>query len=1079
MKKMYEDAEEFDVFLDAYQENQNHDSQEIRCTPEDAFLYSLHEKGRIDLKYMAEKSGHSKQELIEDLEGTVMFRKPAAYGNHDLVSGWVTKQQYLSGNLYRKLSEAREWQEKTGQFTANIAFLEQNKPSQIEAEELYIHFGAPFIPTDIIRDFIRSLFRMVSFPKVVYEEYLHRWVVTYPLEPSYVLNNFEYGTSRMSAVNIINHMLNAKTIKIYDRIPRFDRPGDELKLNQDETAAAKERESKIIEEWQQFIQENEERKTQLEERYMEYYGYHISQYDGAFLRLDDLQQFVPYPHQKDAIARCILEKNVLLAHQVGAGKTLEFSAAVHELLRMKLIKKAMLVVTNSTLNAIGEAYKTYFPKDKICVISPKDFVPATRPQTLERLKGDEEQIFILPYSIFDRLGLSYEYENRKLKLEIAKCKLKMDLERNHQIKTYLKSKLEKLKRNLKKWEEEYKDQDTNCFDKLGVDCLVIDEIQNYKNITIQTNMDGVVGLHSVGAKKSDLALKKVRCIQEVGGHVITASGTPITNSLADLYVLQTMLSPQELKISHIDDFNMWTNTFCEQETSFEIDVDSNSFRFKTRFSKFHNIPELMNMCSTFIDFYQIPEGELGLPKFDGFENVKVRRSLEQEEYIHDLVRRTEDIRQRVVKPTEDNLLKVVIDGRKVALDVRLVSDKVANLSCSKVQVCAKKVAEIYFQNPEQTQLIFSDIGVPGEGFNVYEACKKELIGFGVKAEHIAFIHDATTDGKRHKMEKDFNEGKIKILIGSTQKMGTGTNLQTRLLAEHYMDVPWKPSDLEQRTGRMVRQGNLNAKVFGYRYVTEQSFDSFSWQLLERKQTFISQFLSGSLSMVHREEKDCSDLVLDYAEIKALAIGDDRIKERVKLANLLEHARIQQRKRRKELCQLKELLESIPGSIARRKVLLEDTKYDLTYYQHHKQSVPMEERKMFGEELLIALKDNVERPETRIFATYQGFQVVLPKYMKQDKPVVLLQREERKNTYSVIMDGEKALGCCKRLDYVLEHLSERIEEHKKALEDLDRKNKETEKLLDIGNAYDLEVEELTKKLQELDLQLQNLGKEKAS
>lgn len=1076
---MYEDAEEFDIFLDVYAEAENQDSGDIICSPEDAFLYSLHEKGRIDLKYMAVKSGYSIPELIEALEGNVMFRKPAAYGNHDLVSGWITKQQYLSGNLYRKLAEAKEWADMTGEFTANVSFLEQNKPSQIEAEELYIHFGAPFIPTEIIRDFIRSLFRMICFPKVVYDEYLHRWVVTYPLDPSYVLNNFEYGTSRMSATNIINHMLNARTIKVYDRIPRYDRPGDELKLNQDETAAAKEREGKILEEWQAFLQENEERKRLLEERYMEYYGYNISKYDGSFLRLDDLQQFIPYPHQKDAIARCILEKNVLLAHQVGAGKTLEYSAAVHELLRMKLIKKAMIVVTNSTLIAIGDAYKAYFPKDKICVISPKDFVPPKRTQILERLMRNEETIFILPYSIFDRLGLSFEYENRQRKAEIEKCRHRMYTEKNHQIKTYLKSKLERMKKRQKKWEEEYKDQDTNCFDRLGVDCLVIDEIQNYKNITIEYNMDGIVGMHSLGAKKSDLGLKKIRYIQDQGGHVIAASGTPISNSLADLFVLQTMLSPQELRISNIDDFNMWTNTFCEQETSFEIDVDSNSFRFKTRFSKFHNIPELMNMCSTFIDFYQIPEGDLGLPKFGGFENVVVPRTMEQKKYIEDLVRRTEDIRQRVVKPTEDNLLKVVIDGRKVALDVRLVMDIINDLSCSKVQVCAKKVAEIYFRYPDRTQLIFSDIGVPGEGFNVYEACKNELISLGVKTEHIVFIHDATTEGKRHKLEKDFNEGKIKILIGSTQKMGTGTNLQTRLLAEHYLDVPWKPSDLEQRTGRMVRQGNLNEQVFGYRYVTEQSFDSFSWQLLERKQTFISQFLSGSLSMVHREERDCSDLVLDYAEIKALAIGDDRIKERVKIANQLEHARIQQRKRKKELCQLQEILDSIPESISKRTVLLENTKYDCTYYLHHKQPIPMEERKMFGEELLSALQENVERKEPRIFETYQGFQVVLPKHMKKEDPFVLLQREEGKNTYSVKMDGEKVLGCCKRLDYALEHLSDRIVDHKCALEDLQRKEEETIKLLETGNIYDFEVEDLAGKLQNLDKQLQNLGKENAS
>lgn len=620
-------------------------------------------------------------------------------------------------------------------------------------------------------------------------------------------------------------------------------------------------------------------------------------------------------------------------------------------------------------------------------------------------------------------------------------------------------------------EEEFVETECTCFDKLGIDHIVVDEAHNYKNIYLSCGYDNIVGLNSNGSAKAEKMLHKIDYINDIGGRVIMATGTPITNSLAELYVFQRYLQSTELKLCNIYHFVDWIATFAEDETNFEVDVDSVNGKFATRFNHFHNLPELMGMLSEVIDFYQAePDDEL-LPDFNGYQDVVVKKSKAQAEYIANLAKRTEAIRARQVARTEDNLLKVTVQGRMAATDIRLVvEDAPQTKEENKLKVCADNIAKLYMEHPDTTQIAFSDIGTPKDTFNLYDELKSELVSRGINGDEIAYIHDADSDAKREKLEKAFNAGEIRILIGSTQKLGTGVNVQNKLIAVHHLDVPWRPADMVQREGRIIRQGNLNDEVFIYRYITEASFDAYTYQLLENKQKFISQFLSGAMSAAHRDETDCSDTVLSYAEVKALAIGNPLIKERVEVSNRLEHARINQRARRKELGVLHELLDGIPDRILKARELVDRCQEDIDFYEENMEHQSKEYRISFGEELMEQLAKNVMKEHDSLFSEYQGFGVWFPKHMKAEEPYVILHNPGG-NKYTAHMDFRSSgLGCAMRLEYQLNHLTDRLATYKANEDDLYKQLHQAQKEIDDGNAYDEEVRSLSVRLAEIDKEL---------
>lgn len=1042
---------------------------------EDGFDITRNNWGYLNLEYWADITGYTVEQIIALANGKLMWREPKQVEMRaDKTIGWVTREQILKGNRIQKLKEATEINKKYGQMDEVIDLLKANLPEEVAGEDIHVNMGSTWVLDieNFISEFIAELLDMTIPPKVIYDPYRGKWSIECMQEPNYVLNNFTYGTLQMDCLHIIEHKMNTKPIKVNDSVYNYETGKYDSVINKANTIAAQERGKASDVKFQDYCHGVKYNEDRLQIAFANRFGYGISRFDGSYLKLEDASKKIKlYQHQKDAVAHIMACHNVLLAHNVGSGKTYEYACGIHELMRLGLCKKGLIVVPNTTLDAAGKVYKDLFPMDNVMICRPrKEFAPANRKKTLDIIKEEENIVVFMAYSSFDMLTMTKKYAFAKKDAMLRECAMQIENAQSYSHKSKLKAMHKRMSKTVRAYKDRFVDNECAVFDELGFDAIVVDEAHNYKNISIDYSADNIVGMRCKGSKKADNMLEKVRYIQEGDGRVIFATGTPITNSLADLYTLMFYLQPEELKLCGIYHFNDWVSTFCEEEHSFEVDVDSKNCRFTTRFSRFHNLPELMAIFSEVCDFYQGDADILGLPDFNGYRDIVVKKSDEQKSYIDNLAERTEAIRNHEVNRKEDNLLKITVQGRQAALDIRLVKPEAVLVNSeNKVQVCARNMARMYYAFSDKCQIAFSDISTPKDGFNIYDELKKELIRFGIKSDHVAYIHDAVSETQRSKMEKMFNDGKIRILIGSTAKLGTGSNVQERLLAVHHLDVPWRPADMVQREGRIIRQGNCCEEVYIYRYITESSFDAYTYQILENKQKFIAQFLSGSLSAVHRDESDCADTILTYAEIKALAIGNPLIKERVEISNQLEHARINQRQKRKELVDLTELQERLPEMITKRRLLISNTIADIAYYKSHKESVKKDERKSFGEELLHALKENVMHEKERLFCEYQGFDVILPRYMEYDKAYVIVKRTGS-NQYTVSMDGDKVLGVCQRLDYCLDNFGKELERHKNKLRNLIAQQNQTKRDLETGNIYDDEVAALADKLMSIDEKL---------
>lgn len=1039
----------------------------------DGFIITMNNRAYPDLYYWSELTGMSVDEIIDAYNGKLIWLDPQQYKtNHDRTVGWVTRQQYLMGHVERKYKLALQMNRITGLFEENIKLLQENLPDKPTGEEIHISLSAPWIPTWIIQKFIQWLFGLWCEPVVENDTNIGKKIVYGMPYINDVLNYRTYGTADMSAKRILEHILNGIPLKAYDQIPREDGSGTVSVVNTVKTIYLKEKAALIKERWQEFITSHDVIEEEIWKAYNENFGYHICRFDGSYLQLADANPDITlYPYQKDAIAHGLFVPNLLLAHTVGAGKTWVYSGIVHESLRLGLSHRALIVVPNATLSSAAAAYKELYPNTNMLIVYPrKEFAPDKRKQTLEEIKSGKYDVIFMAYSSFDMLDMTKAYLLKKRKDRIE------ELERKARVQSYrmgnkYEAAIKALRKEYEKFEKNYEETECSCFDELGIDHIVVDEAHNYKNISLQCSYDNIVGLSTKGSKKSDNMLEKLDYVNEKNGRIVMATGTPITNSLSEIYVFQRYLQAAELKLCNIYHFRDWVASFAEEETSFEIDVDSVNGKFTTRFSKFHNLPELMGMISQVVDFYQADNDDVTLPDFNGYRNVVVKKSKAQSEYIANIAERTEAIRAHTVNRKEDNPLKITVQGRLAATDIRLVEpDAPLTHEENKVMVCAETMSRIYFENPLATQIAFSDIGTPKDAFNLYDALKDELVKRGVKEEEIAFIHDADTETKRNRVEEQFDRGQLRILVGSTQKLGTGVNVQKHLLAVHHLDVPWRPADMVQREGRIIRQGNLNKEVFIYRYITEASFDAYTYQLLENKQKFIAQFFSGAMSAVHREETDCSDTILSYAEVKALAIGNPLIKERVEVSNTLEQTKIKQRARRREIGNLYEVLESIPRRIRETQDRIDACVLDLKYYCLSKRAVSQSKRTEFGEKLLNALFSNISADRESSFGEYQGFEVVLPKFMKADKPYVILRHADEIG-HAVHFDFEgTGLGCTMRLDNVLKGLPETIERLKNKLQELHKQERQANADIEQGNQYDAEVEALNKRLLKIDEEL---------
>lgn len=1063
-------------FVDAelmYDDNDEVVPSNIKASSADeALMLCLNLCGHVDLVQMERMSGISVHQLVLSLDGSAIFQDPAAFQYEDswsIYDGWLPAPRYLCGNLPRKLELAKELQKRfPGRFETNITALEQRIPDKLSLSDIHISLGATWVPQELYSDFVTEFLELQNRIPVYLSTELSKWKVDISKEAGRsILNNYTYGTVDMSALKIIEATMNAKTVKVYDN--RSTLHGNERILNVPATLEAQEKQQLIIQGFYEWTGKNPARRQQLEDAYNDaFVGYGYSPYDGSFLTLPGLNPNVQlYPHQRNAVARILLsDQNTLLCHDVGAGKTFEIIISAHELKRMGLSRKNLIVVPNNVLQATVEAHRYLYPDDNIQVIYPGKFTMAKRAAILEELRDGDYTATYIAYSSFDLILMSSQYWIEQLEDEIRQLRNSAAVEYRKGLRKMLQDQAELLTKKLAQMRLDAEDPPWLCFEDLGINTLIVDEAHNYKNIPYNSKADNIVGGNSTGSEKCKQMLAKCGCVERV----VFATGTPLTNSIADLFVIMTYLQPEELKLRGIDSFDMWINAFAERETDYELDVDGSHLRLMTRFNSFRNLTELMSLFSSVCDFHHVDTHDANLPKWSGYRDIIVPKNAHQAAYIASLGERVEKIRTREVPRTEDNLLKVTTDGRKCALDIRLANpDLEEEPENSKLTVCAKEIKKLYDAYPGTCQIVFSDIGTPKSSFNVYDCLRRYLTELSIPEEQVAFIHDASTEAQRSQLFAAINAGTVRVAIGSTSKLGTGVNVQERLIALHHLSIPWKPSDIIQREGRILRRGNTCEQVFLYRYITEGTFDAYSWQLLQNKQHFISSFLSGTAAA--RDAQDVMDAVLSYAEVKMLAVGDPNIKKRCETANKLERAKIAYRQRQKQIADLNTVVATVPNQVKKLQALVATASLDLEYYKENKESIPKKERLAFGEELLEALSDNILRNNDSEFDTYQGFSVILPAGMVETYPHVFLI-SPKGGRYLVDMKVEKPYACTARIDSVLEHLDQRIQNLQQQIQQATQRYLQAKTDLAHGNPYEDEIEALSAELKALDEALQN-------
>ena len=1048
----------------------------------DALVMSLAALGKVDIEYMASVTGLSYKEVIGALRGSI-YQNPETW-DECFYKGWESSDEYLSGNLMRKWRAANEANEKyNGYFADNLKAIEAVLPPAVATGDIYVTLGSPWVPTDIIDDFIVHLFKKKHEYRrdghdlfaVTHDAITGTWEI--PNKTRYGGNPTDayiYGTGRIGALYIHERTLNMKSITVTDEVQcTTNASGKKRVINKDETILAIERQQKMIAEFQRWVWKDKQRKERLETIFENNFGCVRRRiFDGSFLNFPTMSPDVQlYPYQKNAVARILFTPNTLLAHDVGSGKTYIMAAAGMELRRMGLSKKNLYVVPNNIVGQWRDIFLYMYPAAKLLIVEPRTFTPSKREWVLETIRDEDFDGIIMAYSCFEQIPLSQKFYVKQLKS--AQTQIKETAKDIRKRTGNLKKQEEKIKKQLEELTVTLKDLSGVCFDELGITRLFVDEAHNYKNLPVETKTDRVLGVKSGGSKKCADMLHKVRTVQQSGGGVVMATGTPITNSITDAFIIQKYLQNGELALLDLQNFDSWIGMFAERVTEFEIDVDTQGYRLATRFSKFHNLPELTSLFSQIADFHRLDE-QNDIPEFDGCTDSLVAKTPEFADYLRDISSRADAVRHGLVQRTMDNMLKITTDGRKAALDLRLVLPMSGFTYQSKVARCAENVVRIY-RSTAGTQLIFCDTSTPKAGFNIYDEMKRLLTGMGIPCNEIAYVHDAETEASRQKLFDMMRKGEIRVLIGSTFKLGLGVNVQDKLFAVHHLDVPWRPADMTQREGRILRQGNENPKVEIYRYITEGSFDAYSWQLLETKQRFITELLSGSYT--ERDGTDIDDTVLNYAEVKALAVGDPLIKKRVETANELSRFLTLQRKLVESRLRMETELRELPAQIAHQEDLIEKARKDKEFYEQYINSLQVHvttaeknaeaaARGSIRKTIFKAIKENeLKSAESRLME-YRGFWIVLPANMKREKPFVWLQRAGR---YYVEL-GDTEVGGLIRIDNFLESFDAHIDKLCKKLSDLSDKKAHIQEELQSKESYAEKIEELKGQIDAIDKKL---------
>ena len=956
----------------------------------EALVLSMSEKGYVDFDYMESLTGKVRPTLIEELRGEIYlnireeqnFYRPLSFnpedgdlpfacanGSNSYKYGYVTKDEYLSGNIRDKIAIVDNYLSKLRQTERELPHLgyaedgkekelisyEMNRleyqkseltevlPKELEASEINVRLGATWVP---IKDIERFIFETLKTPgyakwdiKVKFSNLTSEWNVEgKSRDRGNDLAEMTYGTSRVNAYKLIEDALNLKETKVFDQIVNPDGSKTSV-LNKKETLLAGQKQELLKEEFKNWIFNDQERRNRLVKLYNERFNsIRNREYDGSNLSFEGMNTEIELrPHQKNAIARSLYGGNSLLAHVVGSGKTFEMVASAMESKRLGMCSKSLFVVPNHLTGQIGREFMQLYPSANIMVADKKDFEPKNRKRFIGRIATGEYDAVIIGHTQFEKIPMSKEYQQKHIEDQIDEIlnyveEYKHDRNQNFTVKQLEKTK-KKLETRLEKLNDDFKKDDVITFEELGVDKLFIDEAHNYKNLYLYTKMRNVAGIGQSEAFKSSDMFMKCRYMDEMTGGkgIVFATGTPVSNSMTELYTMQRYLQYESLKKNNLEHFDSWASTFGETQSAFELSPEGTGYRVKTRFSKFYNLPELMSMFKEVADIQTADMLNLPTPEAQ-YEVIKTLPSEEQKEILKSLSERADDVRNRVVEPDVDNMLKITNDGKKLALDQRLINPLLPDNPNSKVNVCVKNVFSIWDKTKENksTQLLFSDMSTPkGDGeFNIYDDIREKLVAMGIPKEEIAFIHEAGSDKQKDELFAKVRKGDVRILLGSTQKMGAGTNVQNKLIALHDLDVPWRPADLEQRAGRIVRQGNENKEVNIYRYVTENTFDAYLWQTIENKQKFISQIMTSKTPV--RVAEDVDESSLNYAEIKALATGDPKIKEKMDLDNEVTKLKMLEANYKSNRYRLEDkVAKNYPEEIARTEKLIEAIKKDIS------------------------------------------------------------------------------------------------------------------------------------------------------
>ena len=869
-------------------------------TASEALAVSLSEKAGIDLDYMAgllmDKADYMDSEKYDKMLGKIKEELTGIIFQNPVTDRWETADEYLSGNVRDKLEIAKVYAENHPEYAVNVQALTQVQPKELDASEIEVRIGATWIDPKYIEDFMRDTIETPhhlfdrNIVGIQYSDVTGQWNVKGKnADYGNALVNVTYGTSRRNAYQILEDSLNLKDSRVYDTI---EEDGKEKRvLNKKETTIASQKQEAIREAFKDWVFRDPERRQVLVEKYNRLFNStRPREYDGSHLKFPGMTPDIEMkPHQKNAVAHVLYGDNTLLAHCVGAGKTFEMTAAAMESKRLGLCQKSLFVVPNHLTEQWASDFLRLYPGANILAATKKDFEPANRKKFCSRIATGDYDAVIIGHSQFEKIPLSQErqiaiIERQIDEIELAIEQAKADNGERYTIKQMEKSR-KSLQTRLEKLNDTSRKDNVVTFEQLGVDRLFVDESHNYKNLFLYTKMRNVAGIAQSEAQKSSDMFAKCQYLDELtGGKGVTfATGTPISNSMTELYTNMRYLQYGTLQKLGLGHFDSWASSFGETQTAIELAPEGTGYRAKTRFAKFFNLPELIALFKESADIQTPDMLNLPVPEAE-YENVVLKPSEYQKDMVASLAERAEAVRDRMVQPHEDNMLKITNDGRKLALDQRLINDMLPDDENSKAATCVEKAFEIWEQTKEQksTQLIFCDLSTPkGDGtFNVYEDIKKKLMEKGVPENEIAFIHDANTELRKAELFGKVRSGQVRFLLGSTQKMGAGTNVQDRLIALHHLDVPWRPSDIEQQEGRILRQGNLNPKVKIFRYVTEGTFDSYSWQLIENKQKFIGQIMTSKSPV--RSCEDVDEAALTYAEVKALATGNPYIKEKMDL-----------------------------------------------------------------------------------------------------------------------------------------------------------------------------------------------------